>query len=133
MYAAHDIQRRTASPANDSFPAWGDNCSRLAFSSNRAQERYYNLYQLDLSTNAVTPVTAGNHEDLSPSWSADGSKIAFTRNVADGTREIYVHAMNSGQDLRLTTNNVHDSDPSWSPSGRIIFARHSEDGRRGAL
>jgi Tol biopolymer transport system component len=41
--------------------------------------------------------------------------------------------MNSGQDIRLTNNSVNDSDPSWSPSGRIIFARHSEDGSRAAL
>jgi Tol biopolymer transport system component len=41
--------------------------------------------------------------------------------------------MSSAQDLRLTNNTVHDTDPSWSPSGRIIFSRHSEDGTRAAL
>ena len=41
--------------------------------------------------------------------------------------------MSSGQDIRLTNNSVNDTDPSWSPSGRIIFARHSEDGSRAAL
>lgn len=132
-YSAPDIQRRTTSAADDSFPAWSKDCALLAFSSNRANQSYYNIYQLDVSNNNVTPITSGAYEDLSPAWSPDGSKIAFTRNVGNGSREIYVHMMNSGQDIRLTNNNVNDTDPSWSPSGRIIFSKHSEDGSRAAL
>ena len=131
-YSAQDIQRRTTNPADDSFPAWSNDCARLAFSSNRASQDYHNLYQLDVTTNTVTPITSGNYDDLSPSWSPDGSKIAFTRNM-DTSREIFVHMMNSGQDIRLTNNTVDDADPAWSPSGRIIFSRHSEDGSRAAL
>ena len=132
-YSAQDIQRRTTTPADDSFPAWSHDCALLAFSSNRANLTHYNIYQLDLNNNNVTSITSGNYEDLSPSWSPDGSKIAFTRSVGNASREIYVHAMNSGQDIRLTNNSVNDTDPSWSPAGRIIFARHSEDGSRAAL
>jgi Tol biopolymer transport system component len=132
-YAAQDIQRRTTAPGDDLSPAWAHNCAWVAFSSNRNSPQYYNLYLLDVTTNAVTPVTSGNYEDLSPSWSPDGSKIAFTRKVGDASREIYLHLMNSGQDIRLTNNTVNDTDPSWSPAGRIIFARNSEDGSRAAL
>ena len=131
-FSAQDIQRRTTSPADDSFPAWSPDCALLAFSSNRANQTHYNIYQLDLNNN-VTPITSGNYKDLSPSWSPDGAKIAFTRSVGNASREIYVHAMNSGQEIRLTNNSVNDTDPSWSPTGRIIFARHSEDGSRAAL
>lgn len=131
-FSAQDIRRRTTSPADDSFPAWSPDCALLAFSSNRANQTHYNIYQLDLNNN-VTPITSGNYEDLSPSWSPDGAKIAFTRRVGNASREIYVHAMNSGQEIRLTNNSVNDTDPSWSPTGRIIFSRHSEDGSRAAL
>ena len=132
-YSAQEIQRMTTHSADDSFPAWSYDCALLAFSSNRANQNYHNIYQLDVNNNNVTPITSGNHEDLSPSWSPDGSKIAFTRKVGDTSREIYIHVMRSGHDIRLTNNSVDDSDPSWSPSGRIIFARHSEDGSRAAL
>jgi len=132
-YSTEDIQRRTTSPAEDSSPSWSHDCAWLAFSSNRANQNYYNLYQLDVSTNIVTPITSGSYEDLSPSWSPDGSKVAFTRSLDDGSREIYIHVMRSGQDIRLTNNAVNDTDPSWSPAGRIIFARQSEDGNRAAL
>ena len=132
-YSAQDIQRRTTTPADDSFPAWSHDCALLAFSSNRAKQNSYNIYQLDLNDNNVTPITSGNYKDSSPSWSPDGSKIAFTRKVGDAPGEIYVHVMNSGQDIRLTNNSVNDADPSWSPIGRIVFSRHSEDGSRAAL
>jgi Tol biopolymer transport system component len=132
-YSAQDIQRRTTTSADDSFPAWSHDCALLAFSSNRANQNSYNIYQLDVSNNNVTPITSANYEDLSPSWSPDGSKIVFARKVGDAPREIYVHVMSSGQDIRLTNNSVNDTDPSWSPSGRIIFSRHSEDGSRAAL
>ena len=132
-YSAQEIQRRTTAPADHSFPAWSPDCAWLAFSSNRVNQNSYNIYQLHLSDDTVTPITSGNYQDLSPSWSPDGSKIAFTRHVGNASREIYVHVMSSGQDIRLTNNTVNDTDPSWSPSGRIIFARHSEDGSRAAL
>jgi Tol biopolymer transport system component len=132
-YSAQDVQRRTTSVADDSTPAWSHDCAVLAFSSNRVDPNYYNIYQLNVNTNTVTSITSGNYEDLSPSWSPDGTKIAFTRNVANASREIFIHNLNSGLDVRLTNNTVNDTDPSWSPSGRIIFARQSEDGSRAAL
>jgi TolB protein len=132
-YSAQDIQRRTTNSGYHSFPAWSPDCAWLAFSSNRVDQNFYNIYQLRLNDDTVTPITSGLYQDLSPSWSPDGSKIAFTRHVGNASPEIYVHVMSSGQDIRLTNNSVNDTDPSWSPSGRIIFARHSEDGSRAAL
>ena len=132
-YAAQDVQRRTISSGDNASPAWSPDCAWLAFSSNRTNQNYHNIYQLDLNTNSVTPVTSGQVDDLSPTWSPDGTKIAFSRQVADASREIYVRVISSGQEIRLTNNAVTDTDPSWSPSGRIIFARHAEDGSRAAL
>jgi TolB protein len=132
-YSAEDVQRRTISSADNAFPAWSPDCAWLAFSSSRANQAYHNIYQLDLTTNTVTPVTTGQVDDLSPAWSPDGTKIAFSRQVGDVSREIYVRILSSGQEIRLTNNAVTDTDPSWSPSGRIIFARQAEDGGRAAL
>ena len=58
-----------------------------------------------------------------PSWSRDGTKIAFTSN-RDGRTHIYV--MNAdGTGTRRVTNTQHSDDhPSWSADGRwIVFAR----------
>ena len=132
-YSARDVQRRTTTASDEFDPAWSNDCSLLAFSSQRSNEPDAHLYQLDLISNTASRLTAGSYEDSSPAWSPDGSKVAFARRVADGSQEIYVHVLSSAQDIRLTNNTVNDRDPSWAPSGRIIFARHSADGTRSAL
>ncbi len=57
-----------------------------------------------------------------PSWSADGSKIAF---ASDRTGNFEVYVMNAdGSDVtRLTDDPFPDGAPAWSPDGkRIVFS-----------
>jgi TolB protein len=53
-------------------------------------------------------------DDISPAWSPDGRRIAFTSNRA-GNYDIY--AMNAdGRGLqRLTNTRADDVDPAWQP------------------
>ncbi len=74
---------------------------------------YYNF-----SSYIVTPYggTPGPN-DTQPTWSADGTKIAFTRNG-----DIFV-ADASGSNAIDITNTANNSAPAWSPNGsRIAFA-----------
>jgi Tol biopolymer transport system component len=52
--------------------------------------------------------------DWSPSWSSDGSKIAF-HSEHDGKSEIYVMDADGSNQTRLTDNPAGDGYPSWSP------------------
>ena len=61
-----------------------------------------------------TRLTNNADDDLDPSWSPDGAKIAF-RSDRDGNFEIYVmNADGSGQ-TNLTNNAAEDYEPAWSP------------------
>ena len=50
--------------------------------------------------------------DGEPSWSPDGSKIAFSR-VTDGIRDIYVMGADGSNLTRLTFSSGHDSYSHW--------------------
>ncbi|HSB11685.1 MAG TPA: hypothetical protein VLM38_19505 [Blastocatellia bacterium] len=54
--------------------------------------------------------------DSEPSWSPDGSLIAF-RSDRDGDGEIYVMRIDIGNERRLTNNVANDMFPAWSSDG----------------
>jgi hypothetical protein len=59
--------------------------------------------------------------DRRPSWSPDGSKIAFTSS-RDGNFETYVMNADGTDQVNLSNNPAFDVDPMWSPDGtRIVF------------
>jgi Tol biopolymer transport system component len=58
------------------------------------------------------------YPDEFPTWSPDGTKIAFTRG-GGGIFEIYVVDAD-GSGLTQLTNNGVDFEPSWSPDGTMI-------------
>ena len=65
-----------------------------------------------------TQLTDDDTEDYDPTWSPDGSKIAFSQDRA-------IHVMNAdGSELRRITDNFYSNrTPAWSPDGtRIAYA-----------
>ncbi len=57
--------------------------------------------------------------DVSPTWSPDGSEVAFCSS-RDGTPQIYVATLATGKVRRLTFGGSYNTSPSWSPAGRQI-------------
>ena len=87
-----------------------------------------------------TRLTENDVWDGSPSWSPDGSRIAFQHSEylssRDGNSQIYVsqiYVMNAdgtGQ-TNLTNTDTHDIAPSWSPDGSRIAFHSLADGSGG--
>lgn len=55
-----------------------------------------------------------------PSFSPDGSRIAFASNQ-DGELNIYVVGSGGGTPSKLTANAGNNTEPSWSPDGSTIY------------
>lgn len=99
--------------------------NRIVFSWNRDGD--FDLYIMDADTQQIAfPLTDNTASDLSPVWSPDGTKIAFTSNV-NGNYEIYVLNPSTGESNVLTNNNWDDLYPAWSPDGKQIAFTTNRD------
>lgn len=79
----------------------------------------------------VRQLTQNDFPTWNPSWSPDGTMIAYTGYENHGQGEIYIMDVKGTIPRRLTYNNVdghHDGHPSWSPDGTGIAFVSSRDG-----
>ena len=70
-------------------------------------------------------ITKGDWNDASPTWSPDGTQIAFTSDrTAERWRfpasQVWVIDANGGNPRRLTSEALGAASPAWSPDGRQI-------------
>jgi dipeptidyl aminopeptidase/acylaminoacyl peptidase len=96
--------------------------------------RYSRLALFDVPTRGVDTLTLGPHDDASPAWSPDGSRIAFVRTVPSApdtpeNADVWViEARPGAQPVRLTDFAGPDDGPlDWSPDGRWIAFRRGDE------
>lgn len=79
-----------------------------------------NLWHVDLDSKELTQWTQGKERVSSPSFSADGSKLAFlsTRNEKN---QLYVLSTKGGEARKITTFEKGVSSYLWSPCGKKIW------------
>lgn len=117
-------------------PVWSADCSRIAYIGTNSA-----LWTAKPDGSDRVRVTAGaarNREATGPTWSPDGTRIAFWR--TDWEQEIggefagniFVAKADGTGETQLTDAVAIDSDPVWSPDGtRIAFARQNLDANVG--
>jgi Tol biopolymer transport system component len=71
----------------------------------------------------VRRLTSSPAMDFDPTWSPDGSRIAYRHQTGDDqTAEIFVMDADGSQKRNLTRNHVADWGPDWAPDGgRIVL------------
>jgi Tol biopolymer transport system component len=116
----------TNNAADDVYPAWSPDGSKIAFASTREDDDL-EIYVMNADGSNPVRLTNVPDEDGSPAWSPDGSKIAFS-SMRDGNLEIYVMDANGSNPVRLTNNGVDDLTPAWSPNGAKIAFTSNRDG-----
>lgn len=77
------------------------------------------LWSVPREGGAARQLTTGGHEG-SPSFSPDGSSIAFSANY-DGNRDVFVIPATGGTPKRLTWHPGQDGALGWTPDGRRIL------------
>ncbi|NJO07094.1 MAG: hypothetical protein HC876_17140 [Chloroflexaceae bacterium] len=111
--------------ANDLYPAWSPDGSRLVFASDRdaPEAGVFDLYMMNRDGSGIMRLTnTPAARDELPAWSHDGNWIAFVSD-ADGDQEIYVISADGREPVQLTFNETAtDTYPAWSPDdSQLVF------------
>ena len=89
------------------------------------------LWKVAPNGGGAAPITS-SESDTAPSWSPDGSRLAFM-SARDGNWEIYTMNADGSQPARLTSNGSNDGLPTWSPDGSTLAFVSDRGGVLGPL
>lgn len=80
---------------------------------------YAHLYFYIPGQLPLTRLTYGEWDDTSPALSPDGTQVAFASN-RDGSWDLYILNLESGEIIRVTNSPEYESAPSWSPDSQWL-------------
>ena len=82
---------------------------------------FSDLFALNPTTEELTNLTADYASQMSPAWSPDRTRIAFSGDVQEpGNYDIYTMKIDGSDVVRLTTDRAFEGRPSWSPDGSTL-------------
>ena len=91
---------------------------KIAFAS--SSKDGWEIYSMNADGSNVTRLTKSTVDDYGPSWSPDGTKIAFSES-RNGNDDIYVMNSEDGSGIvRLTNRSGADGNVRWSPDGKKV-------------
>ena len=102
--------------------------ANIAFTSNAPSTggRFrVTVMNTDGAGTALNPNPGGGYDDIGPTWSPDGTRIAFASD-RDGDFDVYLMNADGSGVRQVTTEPRDDRYPAWSPDGtRIAYRGYS--------
>ncbi len=98
----------------------------LAYVGGRSQS--HDLYVLDISNGRSHRLTRDRASTFNPTWSPDGSTLAFSSNIDGGPVNIYTVSAVGGSPTRVSHDPTLATHPDWSPVGGKIAFMSLRDG-----
>jgi surface antigen Omp85-like protein/WD40 repeat protein len=103
----------------ESAGAWDRDGKRFALATVRDGTAMLTIFDMPEGTASRQIPVGAVDEIFTPTWSPDGSEIAFS-GIHGGATDLYVLTLATGIVRPLTTDLFADLQPAWSPDGRRI-------------
>ncbi len=124
-----ELIRLTNDSYDDRDPVWSPDGSKIVFSSDRTEydrTDVYNLFQIDVNSRTISPVTRGRENYYSPAFSPDGKYLSFTSNT-DGAQNIWtipteLMGQNNSSMKKISHFSNAAFDPRWTDTNEIVFS-----------
>ena len=127
-YDGFNPRRVTVNGSLNILPAWRPDGRALAYVSYRQGSPL--LYLAKIFEGQSVPNLSGEKGDgqaFAPTFSADGSRLAFASSRS-GNMDVFAAAADGSSARRLTTAQASDTAPCWSPTGQEIAFTSSRTG-----
>lgn len=87
-----------------------------------------NIYQFDLKTQKLSPITSGKGIHQAGSISPDGRFLAYVGDLS-GSPQIYLLDLEKGSTKRISFEGKYHTSPRFSPKGNLLLYLSSERGK----
>jgi Tol biopolymer transport system component len=129
----------------DNSPTWSPDGHKIAWQRTPIGSSFPDIYIMDsVDANSdgngdnrlqITNFAPSNNSAGKPSWSPDGTKIAFARSFAGGSQQIATMNIDGTNQIPVptATGPNADDDAAWSPDGNKIAFRRNVNGTHQVL
>lgn len=97
--------------------AWSGDGRRIAYADN-----HLGLHVIDLDGGRHTPISSDARRDnMEVAFSPDGHWLAYTRELPNFNRELYLHDFTLGQSYRIGDGMADVATPAFSRDGKVLY------------
>lgn len=115
--AAHRFANEIIQTLGGGIP--GINLTRIAYVSSRRNPAHQEIWVMDYDGFNQRPITSYGSLSLTPRWSPDNTKLAFTSYVM-GNPDIFIFSLETNRRIPFPRYKGLTTTPAWSPDGKKI-------------